>query len=234
MGAANTSAEDSPNVGPRGPRRTYAQPSAGQPLRLERLEPAQVGWHELDAFADRNVYQTRDWLSFIATTQQAEPVVAAVKQRSETVGFFTGAIVTRYRIRILGSPFRGWTTGYRGFNLREGVSRRSAVEALLAFAFRNLSCMHLELRDRPLRLEDVGGLGFDFSPKTSFVVDLQPPENEIFARMKRNCLRAIRKTEKVGVAIEEADVLASADENYAHLQPCSRSSRSFPRTMLPA
>lgn len=120
----------------------------------------------------------------------------------------TGVIVTRYRIRILGSSFRGWTTGYLGFNLREGVSRRSAVEALLPFVFRNLRCMHLELRDRQLTLEDVGGPGFAFSPKTSFVVDLRPPENEIFARMKSNLRRAIRKAEKVGVAIEEADDLA--------------------------
>lgn len=73
MRAAHTSAEDSPNVRPRSRRRSRAQPSAEQPLRLERLEHAQVDWHELDAFADRNVYQTRGWLSFIASTQQAEP-----------------------------------------------------------------------------------------------------------------------------------------------------------------
>jgi hypothetical protein len=218
MGAAQKSTEEIRNVGRRRLLGPSAQPIEGQTLRLERVEPARVDWKELDAFADRNIYQTRDWLSFTASTQQAEPVIAAVKRGSETVGFFTGLIVTRYGVRILGSPFPGWTTGYLGFNLREGVSRRSAVEALLPFAFRTLRCMHLELRDRQLTVEDVDNLGFDFSPRTIFEIDLQPSEDEMFARMTSACRGSIRKAEKVGVTVEEADDLSFADDYYAQLR----------------
>jgi hypothetical protein len=187
-------------------------------LRLEQLDLARIDWQELDAFADRNVYQTREWLSFIASTQKAEPIVAAVKQGTETVGFFTALLVTRYRMRILGSPFQGWTTGYLGFNLRDGVSRRAAVQALLPFAFENLGCMHLELRDSQLTVDEVDGLGFDYSPKMVFEVDLRVPEQELFARLTSACRGAIRKAEKVGVTIEEATDLEFADEYYAQLR----------------
>jgi CelD/BcsL family acetyltransferase involved in cellulose biosynthesis len=187
-------------------------------LTLNRVDPERVDWDALDSFPDRNVYQTREWISFTAKTQRAEPVLATIDKEGETVGFFTGLIVRRFGIRILGSPFRGWTTGYLGFNLRPGVSRRGAVEALLPFAFRRLRCMHVELRDRHLELDDVEGIGFANSPKTIFEVDLRRSEDELFARMTSACRRCIRKAEKVGVTIEEAGDLEFATEYYAQLQ----------------
>jgi CelD/BcsL family acetyltransferase involved in cellulose biosynthesis len=187
-------------------------------MRLERLEPKRVDWQELDGFPDRNVFQTREWLAFAAKTQRADPVLAAVRQDGETVGFFTGLVVRRYAVRILGAPFRGWTTGYMGFNLRDGVSRRAAVEALVPFAFDSLRCMHLELRDRWLTTADVDRLGFACSAKTIFEIDLRRSEDEIFSHMTSACRRCIRKAEKVGVRIEEADDLEFAHEYYAQLQ----------------
>jgi CelD/BcsL family acetyltransferase involved in cellulose biosynthesis len=187
-------------------------------MELEQLDQARVDWEELDAYADRNVFQTREWLAFIEKTQQAQPVIAAVRQEGTTVGVFTGLVIRRYGIRILGSPFRGWTTGYLGFNLRDGAPRRAAVEALLPFAFRSLRCMHLELRDRDLSLEDVHGLGFDYSAKTIFEVDLRQPEEDIFAGMTSACRRCIRKAEKVGVTIEESEDPEFADDYYAQLR----------------
>jgi CelD/BcsL family acetyltransferase involved in cellulose biosynthesis len=187
-------------------------------LRLERLDLERVDWEEIDRFPDRNVFQTPEWLAFTAKTQQAAPVVAAVRQNGATVGYFTGLIVRRYGVRILGSPFQGWTTAYLGFNLADGVSRRAAVEALLPFAFQALHCMHLELRDRQVTADDVAGLGFEYSAKTIFEVDLRPSEDEIFTRMTSACRRCIRKAEKVGVTIEEADDLEFADDYYEQLR----------------
>ena len=62
----------------------------------------------------------------------------------------------RLGIRILGSPLPGWTTSYMGFNLAEGVSRREAVRALLAYAHDSLGCAHVEVRDRRLSPEPIG------------------------------------------------------------------------------
>jgi CelD/BcsL family acetyltransferase involved in cellulose biosynthesis len=187
-------------------------------LTLDRVDPERVDWDALDSFADRNVYQTREWLTFTAKTQHADPVIATVNDGGEIVGYFTGLIVRRYGIRILGSPFRGWTTAYLGFNLREGVSRGAAVAAMLPFAFDRLRCGHVELRDRHLALEDLEGARFAVSPKTIFEVDLRPSDDELLARMTSACRRCIRKAEKVGVTIEEADDIEFADEYYEQLQ----------------
>jgi CelD/BcsL family acetyltransferase involved in cellulose biosynthesis len=187
-------------------------------LTLQQLELSRVDWEELGTYPDWNIFQTREWLSFVEKTQQAQPVVAALTQDGEKVGLFTGFVVRRYGVRILGSPLRGWTTGYLGFNLRPGVSRRAAVVALPPFAFRTLRCLHVELRDRSLSLGEVEGLGWESSAKTIFELDLRRSEDEIFAGMESACRRCIRKAEKVGVTIEEANDPEFADDYYAQLR----------------
>ena len=113
----------------------------------------------MDAFSDRNVFQTAGWLEFVARTQGAEPVVARIERDGEPAGWFTGLIVRRFGVPILGSPFQGWTTGPMGFNLAPGIDRREAVEALVPFAFKRLHCLHLELLDRRAQFEELSGLG---------------------------------------------------------------------------
>jgi len=185
---------------------------------LERLGPDQVDWERLDGFADRVVFQTREWVEFVASCQGAEPVIAELKDESATVGYLTALMVRRYGIPILGSPMPGWTTSFMGFNLEDGVSRRDAVEALIEFAFHSLGCRHLEFRDYDVSLADVEGLRFEHTPWRGLKVDLRQPEEEIWAGMKSECRTAIRKAERSGVVIEEASDLGFADDYYAQLE----------------
>ena len=198
-------------------RRCRGAPSRRTVLKLERLEPERVDWQRLDAFEDRMVFQTREWVAFVAETQAAEPVVAEVRDGSAVVGYYTGLVVRRFGMRILGSPFPGWTTYYMGFNLEHGVPRRQAVEALFRFAFGTLGCVHVELRDRRIALDDVAGLQVEHTPMSGYEVDLRPSEDEIWQRFKGSARTSIRKAEKVGVVVEEADDLGFADDFYAQL-----------------
>jgi CelD/BcsL family acetyltransferase involved in cellulose biosynthesis len=187
-------------------------------LALERVDPGAWDWERLDGTPDGVVFQTREWVEFVAATQGAEPVLAAVLEDGRRVGSFTGLTIRRMGVRILGSPFPGWTTGSMGFDLDEDVSRRDATAALIRFAFGPMRCMHLELKDRRLTAADVDGLGFEAEPKLTYEVDLSGDEDEIFGRMTSACRRAIRKAEKSGVTVERATGPGFADEYYAQLQ----------------
>jgi len=187
------------------------------PLALERLDFAAVDWEEVDRLPDRWVFQTPQWMSFVAATQAAEPVVARLTDGSDVAGYFTGLIVKRYGVGILGSPFPGWATGYMGFNLLEGVSRREAAAALPSFA-RALGCRHLELRDRELTHEDARGLGFQEEEFQTFQIDLRQDEDVLFGSMTSACRRCIRKAERDGVTVEEAHDPGFADDYYAQLE----------------
>ncbi len=107
---------------------------------FQRVDIASIDPLELDGYADRIVYQTLPWIKFIAHSQHAEPVLAALYRADEKLGYFTGLLVKKFGFKILGSPFPGWNTPYMGFNLRPDVSRGVATEALVDFAFNQLRC----------------------------------------------------------------------------------------------
>jgi hypothetical protein len=173
-----------------------------------------VDWEDpelavLDAFPDRLVFQRRHWLEFLSAISRGKPVVGALKDGQDCVGYVTGIIVRRLGIPIFGSPCVGWTTPYLGFNLKPGIPRREALCALNKFVFDELGCAYIELCDRFTSPEDSRGLGFEVVPYNGYVSDLTFSEDKIFHGMKSMTRRAIRKANKLGVVIEEADPYGS-------------------------
>ncbi len=191
-------------------------------LKFKQIAWESVDWAAVPDYPDRNQFQSKAWLEFLAEVQDAEPIIAILSHGDEELGRFSGLIVRRMGLKFLGSPLPGWTTPYMGFNVSPRVPRRLAAEALLEFAFKELGCIHLELRDRWLVEADVAGLGFalrhdvGYDDRT-FEIDLTQTEEAIFGRMDSACRRCIRQGEKRGVVIEEATDPAFAGEFYAQL-----------------
>jgi hypothetical protein len=197
-------------------------------MQFHLLDPARVPWNELDALPDRTVFQTRAWLDFLADSQGARPVVAELRAGRDVAGYFTGAIIKRFGLRILGSSFRGWTTPYIGFNLLPGATRREALQALETLAFGDLKCLHLEVSDRYMRPEQGADLGFELEFYESYETDLTQPEEAIFNLMESACRRCVRKAEKSGVRIEVATDSAFAGEYYEQLKDVFAKQRLAP------
>ena len=182
------------------------------------LDHGQVPWDQLDAYEDRVVFQTREWLDFIAESQRARPVVAEIRDGRTVAGYFSGLVVRKMGLKILGSSFPGWTTPYIGFNVRPGYSRADLVAPLTTWAFRQLGCVHLEVSDRLFTPADHLAAGLDRTAYESYRSDLTLDEDQLFGRMESACRRCIRKAEKSGVTIEETRDPAFADEYYAQLK----------------
>lgn len=184
--------------------------------RFERIQLEPAAWEKAwGAFPDRIVFQSPAWIAFLAETLRAEPVLAALKEGDETLGYFTGLIVRKFGMKILGSPFRGWSSPYMGFNVRPDVPRRLAAEALLDLAFRQLGCIHFEVTDAHMADGDLQGLGFAQVTHPTIEVDLTQSEEFIFNRMTSACRRNIRHAEKAGVKIEETSDVEFGDEYIA-------------------
>lgn len=177
-----------------------------------------VDWNALDGFGDRTVFQTREWLNFIAETQHATPVIAELRAEGKLAGYFSGLTFSKFGIKILGSSFPGWTTPYIGFNLLPGHSRMAALAAVEKMAWNDLKCLHLEVSDPYFSIEDGVELGFSCQFYTSYRTDLTKSEDELFNTMDSACRRCVRKAEKSGVVIEEAHDADFADEYYAQLK----------------
>jgi hypothetical protein len=187
-------------------------------MKFHQIDFKNADWKRLDSFADRTVFQTREWLGFVSQSQDATPVLAELRDKSTVLGYFTGLTFSKLGVRVLGSSFPGWSTPYIGFNLNPGVSRRAALGALEKFAWDDLKCLHMEVSDPHFTFEDGDGLGFAAEHYGSYRSDLTKSEDELFNGMESACRRCIRKAEKSGVQIEEAHDLAFADEYYEQLK----------------
>lgn len=176
----------------------------------------------LSTFEDRTLFQTSDWLAFIKRTQKAEPVFASLQDGTHTLGYFSGLIVRRFGLKILGSPLPGWTTSYMGINLSQGVSRRVGLEGVVRLAFEELNCVHIEMMDRNVSFDDARDLGFEMRTFAGFEIDLNTSEDQLFAKMTSACRRCIRHAERSGVIIEEAHDQVFADDYYAQLEEVFR------------
>jgi len=77
--------------------------------RFERMELSLDDWGKLlSGFQDRIVFQTPAWLSFLAESQNGEIVIAALREGNETLGYFSGLIVSKF--------------GFAGFDVDTGAA----------------------------------------------------------------------------------------------------------------
>jgi hypothetical protein len=187
-------------------------------MKFQAVDIKSADWQELDKFADRTVFQTREWLRFVAESQNAEPVLAELREGNVILGYFSGLTFSKLGMKVLGSSFPGWTTPYIGFNLKPGVQRGNALQALETFAWDDLKCLHLEVSDPHFVFEDGEAAGFEAEYYGSYRSDLTRSEEELFNGMESACRRCIRKAEKSGLKIEEAHDLGFADEYYEQLK----------------
>jgi hypothetical protein len=187
-------------------------------MKAKLIDPNDVDWARLDDFADRTVFQTREWLQFVRETQKASVVLSELVEGGQIAGYFAGLVFSRFGIRMLGSSFPGWTTPYMGFNLVPGASRQAALAAVEEIAWSKLKCLHMEVSDPFFTIDDGTDLGFTCEFYPSYRTDLTQPEDKLFSNMDSACRRCIRKAEKSGVIIEEAHDLAFADEYYEQLK----------------
>ncbi len=187
-------------------------------MKFHRIDLQAADWKRLDGFSDRTVFQTREWVQFIAESQNAAPVLAELRDQTSVLGYFTGLTFSKFGMKVLGSSFPGWTTPYMGFNLNPGVPRSAALKVLEKFAWEELKCLHLEVSDPNFSFADGEAGGFKTENYASYRTDLTRSEAELFSGMESACRRCIRKAEKSGLKIEEAHDLAFADEYYEQLK----------------
>lgn len=164
------------------------------------------------------IMQDPAWVRFISASQDAEPVYLRISADGVFCGTFTGAIVRKFGIKILGSPMEGWTTPFMGFRLAFPVDRNRLVDALRPFAFSKLGVDYIEIVDNQMVYSPSDKKSHQLFNFT-YLVDLTRSESELFASFTSACRRCIRKARKSSVIIEqvEPDDPDFAEEYYSML-----------------
>lgn len=180
-----------------------------------RMDLNQIDWKFFQEIDENNVFQSPEWINFLIRKQNIEPAIIKIEKNGELQGYFVGLIVEKFGLRILGSPFRGWTTYFMGFNLMPGVSRKDILKTFPEFVFDQLGCQYIEVVDPIMQEQDFSGLPFKSERLPWYVLDLTKSEAELFDNMKHACRTNIRKALKSGVAIKQIKDPSFAEEYYA-------------------
>lgn len=192
-----------------------------------------IPWHQLEACADSTVFKTRVWAEFLTETFGIEPCVIEVACGDEVVGWFYGQLTRKMGIKVLASPFEGWTTSCQGLSLTREVTREERLEIyhqLFDHCFKTGFCHMVQVSDWQLavgadeehshtELSRILGGNVTVERGKGICLDIEADEETLYRSFKQKSAQyAIHKAERLGVIVKEvSDIEAFARNFYSQL-----------------
>lgn len=164
--------------------------------KITEIELENLNIDEYYSTGDKVIYQTKEWINFICETQNVKPIILRITDDKAFVGYFTCFLFSKFGIKIIGSPFRGWTTLYMGFNVAEGVDRASLVKPVWQYLKKQYNCMYMEIIDRHLTFDDVQREGLLADKQETYIKDISEDIEQVFKSFSSTCKNQIRRYEK--------------------------------------
>ena len=87
---------------------------------FERVDFNNIDSNKYNSFADKSIFTTKEWIRFIEDDSDAEPIIIKILQDKGFIGYFSALAVRKFGIKIIASPFNGWSTCFMGFDIHEG------------------------------------------------------------------------------------------------------------------
>lgn len=173
---------------------------------------------ENDSFIDfsyKSIFTTVEWLAFIERDQKhLTPIVLQILKGERLIGYFCSFLFKKAGLKIIGSPFRGWSTCYMGFNLNPEIDVFSVLPFLKDFLFNNFSCHFIEIVDSAISLDRAIIHDYYARPEGTLLLDIDKTDQELFKIFKVDCRNYIRQFEKKGAVCEISSSSDSFVEDY--------------------
>lgn len=172
---------------------------------FEMIEINDIDEKEYNSFENKTPFTTIPWLKFLSEDKNAIPKIVRITRDGELIGYFSGLLFSKCGIKIFGSPFKGWTTNYMGFDLYNYDLISDLVKPTIEFIMKETKCVYLELVDRHLTEKDLKDSEFKIDVVKNLEVDIDKSDEEILKSIKKDCKEFIRQFERRGATIEEVE-----------------------------
>jgi len=169
---------------------------------FEFIDLNNVNLEEFNSFPKKTPFTTVPWLRFISEDKDAIPKIIRITQGEELIGYFTGLVFNKLGIKFFGSPFKGWSTNYMGFDLYDYTLISSLLEPTIDFVMKETKCLYLELVDRNITTENIVSTRFQTDIVTDLEVDIDKSDEELLKSVKKDCRKYICQFESRGAYIE--------------------------------
>jgi GNAT acetyltransferase-like protein len=196
-------------------------------------------WDQWLAATDRaRFYHSSGWMRFLDATQPGRTVRARILENGRPIGYFAGRLLSKYGLKILGSPLHGWTTLYMGPILHADRDfSEEAFRAMHRWVFGELGCAHFEVLTPDLPPGTAAELSYEDQGFQSFLLDLRPSEKDLFGRFNKGCKWSIHKAQREGVSVQEARDDRFVEDYYRQLEDVFAKQRlapTYPRARVEA
>ena len=184
-----------------------------------KIQMSQLDENEYYDFENKTVFTTLPWLQYLLEDNKGSQLILIriTKNDKDFVGYFTGILIRKFGIRIIGSPFRGWSTCYMGFDLKCADEKLAVLRELKDYLFREYRCLYMEITDRDIKMEEAQK---EYRVKIADTLELRidRTDEELFSVFKTDCRNFIRQFERRGAVLEIAEPVDEfAEEYYSEL-----------------
>ena len=162
---------------------------------FEKIDIEHVDINEYYDFENKCMFATLPWLNFLAEDNNAEPVIVRITKDSALIGYFTGLTFKKFGIKLFGSPFKGWATGYMGFDLHDRSLIKDLLEPTIKFIFKTTGCWYIEIAERYLGRQDQSEIKYKTEIVATLEADINKTDEEFLRSVKKDCRKYIRQFE---------------------------------------
>ena len=181
---------------------------------FEIIPQHKINEFEFNSFPNKSVFTTLQWIGFIAQDKDATPIIIKITQNDLFLGYFTGLLKKIYGIKIFGSPFRGWSTCFMGFDLYEQERIVKILPELVEYIFKQTKCHYFECSDRNIPISKKQEIPFRTRIVETLELEINKSDEELLKGFKGDCRTFLNQFEKRGASIEIAEPNKSFVEEY--------------------
>lgn len=173
-------------------------------------------WQLMDKCHGHNVFKTGEWMEFLRKACHVEPFVVAIYCKGDVIGYFVGEKIKK-GISIVASPFEGCTTSFQGLNMLIEITPEERVkiyESLAVYLFRARQCLLFQVADWKMNIPDLEHSWLKYEPISGFTIDITQPEEVILGNFHTSTRKNVRKSERMGVIVRQAENLDKFIDDY--------------------
>ena len=179
--------------------------------RFEKINFSEFKETSTKEFPNKIIYTTEDWYKYLQLDSGVIPVVIKIYQNEQAIGYFYAGEIKKFGIKIIASPFSGWSTCWMGFEVKEGVDKFDLIEPLWKYLTKELYYFYAEIIDRDFDFEEAQKRGFVCEDFPTLDLYINRTDEELFKVFKTDCRNFIRQFERRGASIE----IAKPDDVFA-------------------
>lgn len=179
---------------------------------FESISLENLNIEEFSGFDNKSIFTTIPWIKFIAEDNNATPNIIRITKEHILVGYFSGLIINKFGLKIFGSPLRGWSTCYMGFDAYNSEEIISIIPEIIEYIFKSTKCHYIELAERTLTTSNLQDIPYETRILSTLELEIgNKSDEEIFKLFREDCKKLIRQFDKRGASIE----IAEPDDRFA-------------------